>query len=77
MRRLHNGERKQRGCDFCADMVRGVMPGDVMRRKICPYDECPYHELDKYETYNQFLKHNRTLSVAQIRKALKSVTSCD
>ena len=22
----------------------------------CPYDECPYHVLDKYETYEEYVE---------------------
>jgi hypothetical protein len=24
----------------------------------CPYEECPYHELDEYPTYRAYLKAN-------------------
>ena len=71
MRHLKPNEKRKRGCMFCADMVKDG------RRHSCPYAECPYHELDGFDSYSQYLKQKGILSCAQLRTLLKSVTSCD
>lgn len=47
MKKIKAAEKRKRGCDYCAD---------VIGRWKCPYEECPYKELDKYSTYGQYLK---------------------
>ena len=54
MRTIPNFERKQRGCAFCKD-GDCRQQGRVWRIR-CPYSECPYRVLDKYKTYDEFLK---------------------
>lgn len=44
-RMKQNAEQKKRGCHYCADFKRK-----------CPYAECPYHELDEFKTYDEYLK---------------------
>ena len=39
-------EMKKRGCHYCADFKR-----------VCPHRECPYHELDGFNTYTDYLKY--------------------
>lgn len=56
MRLLHKKEIVQRGCVFCTKVVMKVSPYGYKARH-CPYGECPYHEMDKYETYRDYLKH--------------------
>ena len=54
MRTLPNYERKKRGCHYCKD---GESKKHGMVWKVqCPYSECPYHVLDKYKTYDEFMK---------------------
>jgi hypothetical protein len=55
MRALTEKETKKRGCRYCTDRFMhrnayGSMQGH------CPHEECPYHELDKYDTYKEYLK---------------------
>lgn len=69
MRMLNNEMKKKRGCMYCADLVHG-------RRNGCPHDECPYHELDKYETYNQYMKQASPLTISQLLK-LMNARYCD
>ena len=52
MRKIHNADAAKRGCRWCADSIKPT--GNSVRR--CPYDECPYHEMDKYETYQEYLE---------------------
>lgn len=46
-------EKKKRGCAFCKDMGHTRTGGGL--RIGCPHDECPYHVLDKYDSYEQFM----------------------
>lgn len=46
MRKLGKKEKKKRGCLYCLDRKSGK----------CKHDECPYRELDEYESYNDYLK---------------------
>jgi hypothetical protein len=55
MRRLTKKEIKQRGCVYCTRVV--VRQFNHTNWRHCPYGECPFHELDKYETYRDYLKH--------------------
>ena len=57
---LESDEKKKRGCVYCNDLIKekGKMEEryyDITISK-CPFEECPYHELDKYNTYNDYLK---------------------
>lgn len=47
-------EKKQRGCQYCMDMKR-VRLGKYYCTG-CPYPECKYHELDNYETYEEYME---------------------
>lgn len=57
MRQLHRKEITQRGCAYCLESVMKKYGGHALRH--CPHDECPYHELDKYETYKEYLKQTK------------------
>lgn len=48
-RKIKGREKFKRGCDYCLD-VR-----EEMHTYYCPYEECPYHVLDKYEFYEDYL----------------------
>ena len=43
-------EIKKRGCYDCADRVARIG---------CRYTSCPYHELDGYATYGEYLKNEK------------------
>lgn len=47
----------KRGCTYCIDRKK-VMSIKGYRVWGCPYEECPYHELDEYPTYRAYLKAN-------------------
>lgn len=78
MRMLSKAEKKKRGCVSCCDLVPYIGRNC---RVACPYDECPYHELDKYDTYGEYMKATGETSVDAIikkmRKRSRSVTACD
>lgn len=46
-------EMRQRGCKFCKNVTTARnLYGD---RTACPFDECPYKVLDKYNSYEEFM----------------------
>lgn len=57
MRLVPAHEKKKRGCLYCAN-VEIVRTGGRKKdsRTACPFDECPYKVLDKYESYEEFMK---------------------
>ena len=46
-------EKTQRGCPYCLHMNVKNFSGTT--RTACPYDECPFIVLDKYNTYEEFM----------------------
>lgn len=48
-------EKTKRGCAYCKDMELKRIPSKGGVRTSCPHDECPYHCLDKYDTYEEFM----------------------
>ena len=57
MRRISMPEAKKRGCHYCRDCQTGKrlerMPG--FSNILCFHDICPYHELNKYRKYKDYL----------------------
>ena len=45
-RKLTQEEKKKRGCIYCADCVE---------EKRCIHTECPYHELDDFRSYKEYM----------------------
>ena len=56
-------QSRRRGCIYCADYVVVRMRG---KRMVCPYDECPYHEMDGYHSYSEYLRKLGPDSVKRI-----------
>ena len=54
MRVVSFREKKKRGCWYCTDAQKTKDHGCI--RTGCPHDVCPYHVLDKYDTYEEFLE---------------------
>lgn len=54
MRLLTFKEKVHRGCFYCIDVKRISTKSGVC--SSCPHDECPYHILDKYETYDDYIE---------------------
>ncbi len=70
MRRILQKERNKRGCPYCLDYQKRKYGGRL--EYACIHDECPYHELDKYDTYRKYLKNEGlTISMKQVFKLLK------
>ncbi len=63
----------KRGCDLCADVmkVKAKVNYEILTRKVCPYDVCPYHELDDVESYFQYEKRIKKQQKAWLKKVLK------
>ena len=60
MRKLSKDEVKKRGCEYCMDSNKFKTLG---YQRSCKYDACPYHELDDYDTYDDYLKSETELLV--------------
>ena len=60
-RLIRQDEQKARGCHYCAHTRGGWW---------CPYEFCPYHELDNYVKYQDYMKANGA-TVPQIIRKLK------
>lgn len=70
MRRIRKTEKNKRGCDYCADVIPPNPFGNHPTRR-CPHDKCPYHELDGYKSYSEYLKNVCDLSVGELLIAIK------
>ena len=69
MRVLAPSEMHKRGCIYCLDYTkRKAEPDSTKKSYVCIHDECPYHELDPYKTYTQYLKSER--STKSLKQAL-------
>ena len=65
MRLITEEERAKRGCSYCADAQ--VKMKNRKRRRVCPYWECPYHELDAFKSYGEFMKTKTTSMTILLR----------
>lgn len=54
MRVIRMAENKQRGCNYCKDVIQRNK--GYVTQTSCPHDKCPYKVLDKYETYEDYMK---------------------
>ena len=50
MRITSTKEKKKRGCEYCADAKQ--------KGKKCKHDKCPYKELDRFGTYDDYCKYH-------------------
>lgn len=46
----------QRGCNFCTDKRKRKIDGVV--KSYCPYDMCPYRELDGFKSYEDYYQNS-------------------
>lgn len=53
MRAIPCYEKRKRGCTCCHDVV--LKKKGKAFTVYCPHKECPYHVLDKYDSYEQFM----------------------
>lgn len=59
MRVLGNDEMKQRGCAFCRELKRC---------RHCPHAECPYHDLDNVEIFDDYCATFPDLDLRELLK---------
>lgn len=56
-RHVTDKEKKKRGCVYCMDaLTTGNKQSTYYIGRFCPYEECPYRELDKYDDYGDYIK---------------------
>lgn len=68
-RMIHEPEKIKRGCIYCAD---SIPPSKALgRQRECPYDVCPYHELDDTKTYGEYLEKTDRNGLAKILELLE------
>lgn len=65
MRQLTQQEMIQRGCWYCLDIKRVRTGRDT--RTHCTHEECPYHVLDKYKTYDEYIESDNSKIEALMR----------
>ena len=63
MRKIHLDRKRKRGCGYCLDFIPS---GKVGKRSKCPYDECPYHELDDVKTYDEYAESVSDTPIAEM-----------
>ena len=52
-------EQRKRGCHYCADF-----------NHTCPHKVCPYHELDGYKTYDEYMKKSKKNCFVKLLESL-------
>ena len=45
---------KKRGCQDCTEVY--TIKNGELKYHFCKHNECPFHELDKYNRYEDYLK---------------------
>lgn len=62
MHKLSNEEKDKRGCLYCMDrenaktINKSALSDEDEKGSLCPYNRCPYRELDKYKRYKDYDK---------------------
>lgn len=61
MRYLEKNEMHQRGCDLCTSLIRkhGISGDNREVSKACPYEICPYEEMDEFESYTNYMNSDK------------------
>lgn len=65
-------EKRQRGCQYCLHMSLQKTKGYL--HTACPFNECPYTVLDKYKTFEEFMKSED--SKILVNEFFSTVASC-
>ena len=68
-REIRDTERMQRGCHYCIDSITPIKKINLHRG--CPYEECPYHELDDVQTYGEYLMKSDKNGLLKILELLE------
>lgn len=70
VRVVTSAEKRKRGCVYCVDNVREENSRGINVGRYCPFEKCPYSELDKYKTYEQYI---RSTDLSGFAKALEAL----
>jgi len=70
MRKLNNDDKRKRGCEFCQNVIPGHYEGNVYKSRRCPFEECPYHELDGSQSYEQFMLNTDSMGIVRALEAI-------
>lgn len=72
MKVLDHKEMNKLECIYCLDYTkRKAEPTSTKKSHVCIHDECPYHELDAFDSYHKYLKSSA--SVSSIKTALLKI----
>lgn len=69
MRPLTSKEINKRGCLYCLDHQKTKTEVGYKTTKmvhVCIHNFCPYRELDKYESYADYLKYHKDAGVEEL-----------
>lgn len=61
MRQLRRAEISQRGCEYCKHKRNEIIKSGSWYKKkshVCPFEACPYQELDGHASYIDYLEAN-------------------
>lgn len=58
-RPLRQKEMNKRGCVYCLDMTVVKLRGRGGRKLCCTHPKCPYRILDRFKTYEDFIKKTK------------------
>ena len=70
MRRIMLDCKHQRGCGYCLDFIPSEGRGSWQTKSKCPYDECPYHELDSVRSYEEYIKSISDVTFGKLLRLL-------
>lgn len=70
MRKIHLDRKHKRGCGYCLDLIPWEKIVNKARPSKCPYDECPYHELDDVNTYEEYVDSVSNMPLATLMAML-------
>lgn len=75
MRYIIDCNPNKRGCYICADItkIKCNVNGNMVTRKCCPYDKCPYYELDDVKCYSDYDKLAKKQGRSLLEEWLKKV----
>ena len=62
MRRLNNKEVKKHGCYDCLHQMSHRLSHRQVEY-LCPFEKCPYYELDDYSSYNDYLNEREEIDI--------------
>ena len=75
MRIITSYEKRQRGCQYCTDVATN--PRQYGERTACPHVVCPFGVLEKYRSYEDYMKSDDCkLLVGEFFKSVSGFYEC-